>query len=78
MHRKTLDTQQVSTSVLRPVHTSENEHESEKDQRTIGGAQRKKLKHQGKISLSRSILLGVNRPLYIKKATETIVQVTIY
>ena len=49
--------------MLSPVTPSESGSESEQDQRTIGRDQRKVFKHQKKNLLSRSLSLGVNRPL---------------
>ena len=60
--RKNFTLYQLIAQHKGPFTPSESGCESEEDQRLIGRDQRQKFKHQRKISLSRALSFGVNRP----------------
>ena len=62
-HSNSIQLANAKSTILRPVHTKENECESKKDQRAIGREQRKKFNHQRNFLLSCSLSLGVSGPL---------------
>ena len=61
-----------------PFTPKKSERESEKYQRTSKKDQRKKFKHEVKFSLSRSFLLGVNRPLEVTYFVEFLLLCNMY